>query len=225
MPRVIAISGAFGALGRAVCAAAKAAGYRVAALDIAPAPPGPDADLVLGGVDLSESDHAANAVSRIIAALGGLDVVINIAGGFSWSKIGEDDPAEWTRLHRLNLLTAVNLSRAALPALRASGAGRIINVGALGAMKADAGMGPYAASKSGVHRFTEALATELKDAGVTVNAVLPSIIDTPVNRKDMPDAVFTRWVQPSELAAVMLFLASPDAGAVTGALIPVPGRV
>jgi len=92
-------------------------------------------------------------------------------------------------------------------------------------VKAEAGMGPYAASKAGVHRFTEALAEELKDRRVTVNAVLPSILDTPQNRKDMPDADPGRWVKVEDLAAVMLFLASREARAVTGALLPVTGRV
>jgi NAD(P)-dependent dehydrogenase (short-subunit alcohol dehydrogenase family) len=98
-------------------------------------------------------------------------------------------------------------------------------VGANGAVKASMGMGAYAASKAGVHKLTEALAEELKADGVTVNAVLPSIIDTPANRSDMPDADFSAWVAPSDLAAVMLFLASENARAVTGALIPVTGRV
>lgn len=225
MQRVVVISGAFGALGRAVCAAAKDAGYRVAALDIAPPRADAVGDLVLGGVDLARVDQATRAVSDTVSGLGGLDVVINVAGGFSWSKVGEDDPNEWTRLHQLNLITAVNLSRAALPHLRVSAAGRVVNVGALAAVKSEAGMGPYAASKAGVHRFTESLAAELKDGAVTVNAVLPSILDTPANRADMPDADFARWVAPADLAAVILFLASPEARAISGALIAVPGRV
>jgi NAD(P)-dependent dehydrogenase (short-subunit alcohol dehydrogenase family) len=128
-------------------------------------------------------------------------------------------------MHAMNLLTAVNTSRAALPHLVESGAGRIVNVGAAGAVKAAAGMGPYAASKAGVHRFTEALAEELKDRNVTVNAVLPSILDTPQNRADMPDADAAKWVRVEDLAAVMLFLASREASAITGALLPVTGRV
>jgi NAD(P)-dependent dehydrogenase (short-subunit alcohol dehydrogenase family) len=100
-----------------------------------------------------------------------------------------------------------------------------VNVGALAASKAATGMGAYAASKAGVARLTEALAEELKDKGVTVNAVLPSIIDTPTNRADMPDADATRWVSADALAAVIAFLLSDDASAVTGALIPVCGRV
>ena len=123
-----------------------------------------------------------------------------------------------------NLKTTVNASRAALPALLESGAGRIINVGALAALKA-VGMGPYTASKAGVHRFTESLAEETKGRGVTVNAVLPSTIDTPANRAAMKDADFSRWVAPGDLAAVILFLASREAGAVAGALLPVTGGV
>ncbi|MDB5448342.1 MAG: short-chain dehydrogenase/reductase, partial [Phenylobacterium sp.] len=102
---------------------------------------------------------------------------------------------------------------------------RIVNVGANGAVKAGAGMGAYAASKAGVHRLTEALAEELKADGVTVNAVLPSILDTPTNRADMPGADFDAWVKPEDLAAVILFLASEPARAMTGALVPVTGRV
>ena len=128
-------------------------------------------------------------------------------------------------LYAMNVKTAANASRAALPWLRKSAAGRIVNVGAMGAVKSAAGMGAYGASKAGVHRLTESLAEELKGEGITVNAVLPSIIDTPANRADMPDADFSAWVSPADLAKVMLFLASPDGRAVTGALLPVTGRV
>jgi NAD(P)-dependent dehydrogenase (short-subunit alcohol dehydrogenase family) len=125
----------------------------------------------------------------------------------------------------MNVKTAANASRAAIPHLRASGSGRIVNVGANAAIKAAAGMGAYAASKAGVHRLTESLAEELKTDGVTVNAVLPSILDTGANRSDMPKADFSAWVAPDDLASVMLFLASEEARAVTGALVPVTGRV
>jgi NAD(P)-dependent dehydrogenase (short-subunit alcohol dehydrogenase family) len=125
----------------------------------------------------------------------------------------------------MNLKTAVHASKAAIPHLLASGAGRIVNVGAASAIKAGVGFGPYAASKGAVHRLTESLAEELKNRGVTVNAVLPSIIDTPANRADMPGASFDHWVAPADLAAVILFLVSDEARAVTGALIPVTGGV
>jgi NAD(P)-dependent dehydrogenase (short-subunit alcohol dehydrogenase family) len=125
----------------------------------------------------------------------------------------------------LNLTTALNATRAALPHLKQSPEGRIVNVGANAAVKSAAGMGAYAASKSGVHRLTESLAEELKSTSVTVNAVLPSILDTEQNRKDMPGADPAKWVQPTDLARVMLFLAAPESRAITGALIPVTGRV
>jgi NAD(P)-dependent dehydrogenase (short-subunit alcohol dehydrogenase family) len=135
------------------------------------------------------------------------------------------DPETWSKLFQMNVQTASNAIRASLAALKASGSGRIVNVGANGAVKAGVGMGPYAASKAGVHKLTEALAEELKASGVTVNAVLPSILDTPVNRADMPDADVSTWVTPQDLSAVILFLASEQARAVTGALVPVTGKV
>jgi NAD(P)-dependent dehydrogenase (short-subunit alcohol dehydrogenase family) len=127
-------------------------------------------------------------------------------------------------MYALNVVTALNASRSAMRYLEASSAGRIINVGAMGALQAGSGMGPYAASKAGVHRLTEALAAEWKGK-ITVNAVLPSTIDTAANRASMPDADFAKWVRPEELADVILFLASDAASAVTGALLPVNGRV
>ncbi|MGL6113365.1 MAG: SDR family oxidoreductase, partial [Rubrivivax sp.] len=119
----------------------------------------------------------------------------------------------------------VAASQAALKHLSLQPAASIVNVGALAAQKAGAGMGAYAASKAGVARLTEAMAEEFKDRGLRVNAVLPSILDTPANRADMPDADVSRWVSPQALARVIAFLLSEDAAAVTGACIPVAGRV
>lgn len=227
--RVYAITGAFGVLGSAVAKAAAAQGARLALIDFAPqAPAGSPAGddvLVLGGVDLTDPASAHRAIDAVVARFGGLDVLINIAGGFRWELHEGGDPETWRTLFRMNVETAANTSRAALSALKASGSGRVVNVGANGAVKAATGMGAYAASKAGVHKLTEALAEELKSTGVTVNAVLPSILDTPVNRADMPDADYATWVTPQDLAAVMLFLASEEARAVTGALVPVTGRV
>jgi NAD(P)-dependent dehydrogenase (short-subunit alcohol dehydrogenase family) len=229
--KTIVVSGAFGALGRAVVEAAANRGASVAALDVAPAAPsglserlGPNA-LLLGGVDLSSAEGAHKAMADVKARFGRIDALINIAGGFRSEPVETADIATWDRLFALNLKTALNASKAALPYLLESGAGRIVNVGAAAAVKAGAGLGAYAASKSAVHRLTESLAEELKNRGVTVNAVLPSIIDTPANRADMPNAVFSRWVAPADLAAVIMFLASDESRAVTGALIPVTGGV
>jgi NAD(P)-dependent dehydrogenase (short-subunit alcohol dehydrogenase family) len=226
--QVIAVTGAFGVLGRAMVQAALQAGARVAALDRAPLPvdfqSGPDL-LAVGDIDITDDAATDAAFTRIASHFGGLDGLVNIAGGFRWQTLADGDPAAWDTLFRMNLKTAVTASRAALAHLVRRGGGRIVNVGALGALKAAAGMGPYAASKAGVMRFTESLAEEVKDQGITVNAVLPSIIDTPTNRKDMPEAAFDRWVKPEALARVILFLLSPEAAPVNGALIAVPGRV
>ena len=228
--RVIAITGAFGVLGSAVARLAAEQGNRLVLIDSAASPPDGlvaacGTPLGQGGVDLTEKGSAGKALAAAFETYDGLDALINVAGGFVWQTLEDGDPAAWDRLYAMNVTTAVNASRAAMPYLRLSKAGRIVNVGANGAIKAAAGMGAYAAAKSGVHRLTESLAEELKGDGVTVNAVLPSILDTPANRLDMPDADFSAWVSPRDLAAVMLFLVSPEAQVVTGALIPVMGRV
>lgn len=222
----VAITGAFGTLGAAVVRAALDAGAQVAALDLAAAPAGVDARAhAFGGVDIADAAAARTALDAVATALRGLDALVNVAGTFRWETLADGSPDTWDLLYKVNLRSAVAASKAALPHLRASGSGRIVNIGAGAAAKAGAGMGAYAASKSGVARLTEALAEELKDEGITVNAVLPSIIDTPPNRADMPKAEFDRWVKPEQLADVIVFLLSDRAAAVTGALLPVSGRV
>jgi NAD(P)-dependent dehydrogenase (short-subunit alcohol dehydrogenase family) len=225
--RVLAITGGFGVLGQAVAKAAVGEGARVALIDFAAAPPAgsPEGALALGGADLADPGQAVKAMDAVASHFGGLDGLLNIAGGFKWETLEGGDPDSWPGLYRLNVQTAANASRAAIPHLKRSAAGRIVNVGANAAMKAMAGMGPYTASKAGVHAMTQALSEELKGDGITVNAVLPSILDTPTNRADMPGADASAWVAPADLAAVMLFLASEAATAVTGALVPVIGRV
>jgi NAD(P)-dependent dehydrogenase (short-subunit alcohol dehydrogenase family) len=223
--KVVVVTGASGALGRVVAEAALARGARVAGVDHAPSQvPATENRIELGGVDLSDPAQAKNAIDAVAALFGRLDVLINIAGGFAFEAIAEGETRTWQRMYALNVLTALNTSRSALPYLAASPSGRIVNVGAMGALQAGAGMGAYAASKAGVHRLTEALAAEWKGK-LTVNAVLPSTIDTAANRASMPKADFTKWVRPEELAEVMLFLASDAASAITGALLPVNGRV
>ena len=222
--RVIAITGGHGVLGRAVVEAALADGLKVAVIDHASGQSAPEGVLELGGVDLTDPDSATKAIDAVASHFGRLDALLNIAGGFVWQTTDDADPA-WAKMFALNLTTALNASRAALPHLKASPEGRIVNVGANAALKSAAGMGAYAASKAGVHRLTESLAEEVKETSVTVNAVLPSILDTAQNRKDMPDADPAKWVAPSDLARVMLFLASPDSRAITGALVPVTGKV
>jgi NAD(P)-dependent dehydrogenase (short-subunit alcohol dehydrogenase family) len=223
--RVVAITGGFGALGRAVIEAARDAGADVAAIDRAEAPPGVEEGVLkFGGVDLADPEAAAWAMQSVIGRYGRLDALVNVAGGFRWQTLVDGPFASWTELYTINVLTAAAASKAALPHLAASGRGAIVNVGANAAIKAAAGMGAYAAAKSGVHRLTESLAEEWKGK-VRVNAILPSILDTPANRADMPNADHSVWVSPTEAAAAILFLVSDGASAITGALLPVTGRV
>lgn len=220
--KVIIITGGLGALGAAVAAMARARGARIAIIDNVPAP-AQSADFVQGGVNLADGAAAAKAIEAVKAKFGAVHGLANIAGTFRWETLADGDLATWDLLFRINVLTAAAASKAALPHL-AESKGAIVNIGANGAVKAGAGMGAYAASKQGVMKLTEALAEEMKGK-VRVNAVLPSIIDTAANRKDMPKADFSTWVSPDELAETILFLLSDRASAITGALIPVLGRV
>lgn len=228
---VVVITGAFGALGRAVAQAFAMRGAQLALLDVAPQPPTVvrellgRAPLVFGGVDLTDLEATRRVMAATSMRFGGIDVLVNIAGGFQWEKLENGDLETWDQLYAMNLRTAVVCCKTALPAMLERGKGRIINIGAgAAAGRAAAGMGAYTASKAGVQRLTESLSEEVKDRGITVNAILPGTIDTPRNRADMPDADFGRWVAPDDIAEVILFLASDAARAVTGAAIPVFGR-
>ena len=227
--RVVVVTGAFGVLGTAVARAFGQAGARLGLIDVAQ--PAVELQrefaghLLLGGADLANEEATRKAMAAIAMRFGGIDVLVNVAGGFRWEKVENGTLDTWDALYTMNLRSAVVSCKCALPALLERGAGRIVNVGAgAAATRAAAGMGAYTASKAGVQRLTEALAEELKDRRVTVNAVLPGTIDTPRNRLDMPEADFTRWVAPEQIARVIVFLASDDAEAITGASIPVIGR-
>ncbi len=228
--KVVVVTGAFGTLGRAVVRAFAERGAGLALLDVAPQPPGQlreefgTAPLLFGGVDLSDMEATRRVMAVAATHFGGIDVLVNVAGGFRWQTLERGEVEAWDDLYTTNLRTAVVCCKAVLPALLARGQGRIVNIGAGAAAKAGAGMGAYTASKAGVQRLTESLSEEVKDRGITVNAILPGTIDTPRNRADMPDADFTRWVQPAAIAEVIVFLASDAASAVTGASIPVSGR-
>lgn len=224
--RVVAITGAFGNLGEMLARMAAAQGADLVLIDQAACTTGSSPQrLVLSGIDLTSAADCEDVARRIHEHFGRLDALVNVAGGFAWETLQHGETQTWSRLYELNVLTALNASKALLPLILQSSVARIVNIGAGAAAKAGLGMGAYAASKSAVLRLTESLAEELKDADVTVNAVLPSILDTPQNRDAMPDAEHARWVTPAQLSAVILFLLSDAAAAVTGAAIPVSGRV
>lgn len=227
--RIAIVTGGLGAVGRAVCSRLRTQGWVVAAIDAAAQTGTELADPVPNnhyfGADLRDSESLQDAARRIRALRMPIGALVNVAGGFRWELVGGGSLATWDALYETNVRTAVNACQTFLSDLLDAAPASIVNVGAAAAGRAAAGMGPYAAAKSGVLRLTEALAEELKHKAVTVNALLPSIVDTPANRKDMPDADPARWVSPASIAALAAFLLSPEARDITGAAIPVVGRV
>jgi NAD(P)-dependent dehydrogenase (short-subunit alcohol dehydrogenase family) len=214
--RTIIVTGANGALGSKICEVAENFGARTIRLDLA----------FRGKADncheIDLTDQAATA--ELLAGLGEFHAVFNIAGGFAMgTQAHAPDDDEWDRMFALNVTTVRNMVKAAVPLLLSRGGGSIVNVGAYGAREGQADMSAYCASKSVVMRLTESLANELRGKGVNVNAVLPTVIDTPANRAGMPDADPAEWVSTEDLANVVCFLGSPAAKAVHGALVPVRG--
>lgn len=218
---VVIVTGAAGALGKSVAAEFTSRGATVAAVDVV-AMPGSASSYPC---DLMDAAACADIVARIRAAHGRIDALINVAGGFTMGEsVYETSDATFESMLDINARTLLNITRAVVPVLLERGnGGAIVNVAARAGLRGSAGMGAYAASKSVVIRLTEALADELKSKGINVNCVMPSIIDTPRNRADMPDADYSRWVKPASLAKVIAFLASPDARDIHGAAIPVEG--
>jgi len=224
--RSVLVTGGTGGLGQAVVAAFLDAGDRVWVPWIAAAEAERmrerfAAALAAGRLTLVEADVAEEkAAAELVAQAAGLSVVVNGVGGFQAGPHDETPLEVWDRMYRMNVRTTAAVSRAALPALRARGGGAIVNVAAAAALDPPAGLGAYVASKAAVVAFTRSLAREAP-AEVRVNAVLPTTIDTPANRAAMPDADFSTWTRPEQIAAVILWLASDAASAVRGALVPV----
>lgn len=229
---VVLVTGAAGNVGRAVVARLAAGGGQVAALDrvgqplqaVLDALPDPARHLAIAGTDLLDPAACEAAIGRIVARYGRLDGVAHTVGGFAMAPLAEAGPAQWEQMFQVNLLSTLNLYRAAVATMRPAGRGSLVAIGAMAGIKAPAGMAAYAAAKGGVLRLTESLAEELKAEGIRVNAVLPGTIDTPQNRAAMPEAEPSRWVRPEEVAAAIGFLLSQAASGVTGALLPVTGR-
>jgi len=208
----IIVSGADGFLGTSVVSHLAGTGHRTASLLGAPgAVPSSPKEFAAG--DLSDELAAADAVSRAASWLGGVDALVHLVGAFAWAETAGTPLALWRQMFELNVGTAVSTVNAALPGL--SDGGAVLLVGADSAEPAGLGLGPYGAAKSGVARLTEALAEELRPRRIRVNAILPAIIDTPANRRDMPDADPAQWTSPLAIAEVIAFLVSD------GALVPV----
>jgi 3-oxoacyl-[acyl-carrier protein] reductase len=230
--KVALVTGAAGGLGRAVVRRFVQEGARVIAVDrdaaFFPTSLGELVDsprVTLRAGDLNSKEFARECVQAAEEGHGGLHILAQLVGGFAMAPVDpESTPAVFERMFQMNVMPTLTLASEARSALAASGAGRILTVGARPALAATADMAAYAMAKAAVLRLTEALAAELSSALVTANAVLPSIIDTPANRTAMPDADFSRWVTPESIAGVLAFLASDAAKDISGAAIPVYGR-
>jgi NAD(P)-dependent dehydrogenase (short-subunit alcohol dehydrogenase family) len=220
--RVFVVTGASGNLGGAVAAALAGAGARRVLLDRRPHAVSGD-DALHAALDLTDASAIAAALQGGIERFGRLDGLVATVGAYSGGPgAGEPGWQPFEAMLTANLKTAVAACQAVVPHLTKGG--RIVTVGARPGVSAGKGIAAYAASKGALLRLTESLADELKDRGITVNAVMPSTMDTPENRAAMPKADFGRWVPPQDVANVILFLLSDAARSVTGALIPVYGR-
>jgi len=233
--RSVVVTGATGNLGHAVVRAYLEAGAHVAipARDTAKATAlraalgalaGAEGDpkLLIADADVADRASMDAFVERVLRAWGRLDVLASLAGGFGAGPA--DDLARMDALWQQNVATVVVPAAACLVPMRARAYGRIVSVAAASALKGGRNSAGYAMAKGAVVRWTEALAAETKDQGITANAILPGTIDHPVNRANMPKADPKTWVQPTEAAALILFLTSTEASGITGAAIPITGR-
>ena len=223
--RVVLITGAKRGLGTYVTQRFLGTGARVvgAARSIAQ-DDFPAANFVAMPADLTDSGATNKAIGSIVERYRRLDVLIHVVGAFAGGKsVAETDDAMWEQMQELNLTAAFYVLRAAIPHLRKSGSGRIVAIGSLAAVEPHAGLGAYVTFKSALVSLVRTVALENKDAGLTANVVLPGTMDTPANRKAMPGADFSKWVQPADVADLILWLADERAGHITGTTIPIDG--
>ena len=232
--KVVLITGGTGALGREASLAFLKSNT-VAAITHVTDKEIPQLESALGGLmkkvmlikaDIGSELEVKKLVSDMVKKYGRIDILINVVGGYvGGKKVTEMTEKEWDLMMNLNLKTAFLISKHVVEQMVMQSSGKVIHVAARLALKGVAGNSAYGASKSGLIRLVESLSDEVKDKNINVNCIMPSIIDTAANRKEMPSADFSKWVKPSEIAQVMLFLASDDSRPIHGAAIPVYGLV
>ncbi len=224
--KIALITGASGGLGTHVTKALLDAGFAVVGLS--PNIKQSDFDhpnFTALPASLSSLDAAKKAVDTVIGRFGKIDILAHLVGGFAGGQsVADTDDATFQRMFDMNLNSAFHILRAVLPHMRRAGAGRIITVGSRAAENPGPKVGAYSASKAALVSLMKTVALENKDSGITANVILPGTIDTPANRKDMPGADVSQWVQPASIASLIVWLAGDAAHDVTGAVIPVYGR-
>jgi NAD(P)-dependent dehydrogenase (short-subunit alcohol dehydrogenase family) len=230
MGGALIVTGGTGGLGQGVCRELLAAGHPLVVTWVVERERDRMAELFAGSamelrrVDVLDAE-AMTALAGEVEGGAGLAGLIHLVGGYhDGDPVATLDLEAWDRQMELNLRSLAVAMRAVMPALLRAGEGRVVAVSSRAAVRPFAGASAYAASKAGVIAAVAAAAKEVEDDGITVNCVLPSVIDTPGNRAAMPDGDPSRWVRPEEIGAVIRFLCSPGAAAVNGAAIPVYGR-
>jgi NAD(P)-dependent dehydrogenase (short-subunit alcohol dehydrogenase family) len=231
--KVVLVTGGTGVLGRAVTEAFAKAGASVSVSYRSPREAtvlrnqlGPlENKVTLMESDLMKEESVSSLVGTILRQFGRIDILTNVVGGYAGGPaIHETDEKDFDFMLNLNLKTAFHISKAVLPSMIAHKQGKIVHIASRTGLKGEATVGPYSISKAGVIRLTETIADEVSDSGISCNCLMPSTIDTEANREAMPDADFTKWVKPEEIARVILFLCSDDGKVINGAAIPVYGR-
>lgn len=218
--KVVLIAGGSGALGQTVVPAFLATGARVITIDRHP-PTVQTEGLAAMRADVTDESDIRRVVEEVILTVGHIDTLINLVGGFAIGRVVETDMSLWHRMLTMNLTAAFVLSKIVLPHMLERRMGRIVHVAARAALEPFPGAAAYVVSKSGLVALIRTLSTELAGSGVTVNGVLPTTIDTPANRRSMPDADPSKWARPESIAQSLIFLASEEASQINGALIPV----
>ena len=226
--KVVLITGGTGALGRAVIEAftssnaasiatyitdkeAENAKTRIGTLDLVKA-------------DMTKEDQVRKLVSHVVQKHSRIDVLVNVVGGFiGGKKVSELEESEWDKMMNLNLKSAFLISKHVLPVMVLAKHGKMIHISSRTGLKSGGHDSAYAASKSGLIRLVESISEEVKEYGINVNCILPSIIDTDANRKAMPNSDFSKWVKARDLASLVLFLCSEEGKVMNGAAIPAYG--
>jgi len=223
--RVIFITGAKGGLGSFITQHFLATGAKVVGASRSISQQDfPSPNFVALPIDFTKPAAVTGGVNSIVERYRRLDVLVHVVGAFAGGQsVAETDDATWEQMRDLNLTSAFYTLRAAIPHLRKSGSGRIVAIGSLAAVEPHAGLAAYVTFKAALAMLVRTVALENRDAGVTANVVLPGTMDTPANRKAMPNADFSKWLQPSEVADLVLWLCDERAGHITGTTIPIDG--